>query len=590
MDDHSPANGFPQPPYTNRFGPAAVPQGRDDTTRYLCAAAHLDADYANEAIREFLVEDTRQVPPSAGLDVAAVLGEAVAARTRRKLRDIALLVLLCGFVFVGSPAVLGVWLAVAVLASVPLMRRALKKQGISPKIAGYVAGGAIVIALFVVLQQFIEGLRGDLGNGGSSSTSGLYPDYPGFPIEAPDNTGFVIGGILIVSAMLGVLVADRFVVWKHLTERFGRNRLSNSVPDVSERTIFQYSPDRFLTQLKRYSQPRPTIAAAPRDEPAQRTPGGPVSLTVYRDFVPFVGAGNLEEPWSIAVPLEPVPDVEPATELTTESLYAHIRTEIDALRATSSMMPGRRLGELAIGERVIVAADELIDHMADPSSTDFLRDPGVAPYTLVRRDRAQSIKTDPMEWARYFQCYQVETWDRDLVVSVFVHVAVGRDVLYVEWTPCLLRPIKKKFRAIDEMPRSSLRAFGQAMLDLARLPASVPGRLRHTFTFLRPLPQDAGAISPAMYGVSTNLRELAADSVVHNYFQLADIDRYLKTMESRLILAVARMLRAAGYSAASFEQQAATVVNNNVNIGGSVDGNVVAGTGNKVGGTPVPAK
>ena len=63
-------------------------EARDDTTRYLCAAAHLDHEFANEAIREFLVEDTRPVPASAGVDAAAVLGEAVAARTRRKLRDI----------------------------------------------------------------------------------------------------------------------------------------------------------------------------------------------------------------------------------------------------------------------------------------------------------------------------------------------------------------------------------------------------------------------------------------------------------------------------------------------------------------------
>ena len=65
---------------------------------------------------------------------------------------------------------------------------------------------------------------------------------------------------------------------------------------------------------------------------------------------------------------------------------------------------------------------------------------------------------------------------------------------------------------------------------------------------------------------------------VHNYFQLADVDRYLKMMESRLVLAVSRMMRAAGYSPASFDEQAATVVNNNVQIGGSVGGNVVVGS------------
>ena len=49
------------------------PVARDDTTRYLCAAAHLDSNYANRAIREFLNEETRAVPPSPGVDSATVM-------------------------------------------------------------------------------------------------------------------------------------------------------------------------------------------------------------------------------------------------------------------------------------------------------------------------------------------------------------------------------------------------------------------------------------------------------------------------------------------------------------------------------------
>lgn len=81
-----------------------------------------------------------------------------------------------------------------------------------------------------------------------------------------------------------------------------------------------------------------------------------------------------------------------------------------------------------------------------------------------------------------------------------------------------------------------------------------------------------------------SLRELAADQQVHNYFQLADVDRYLKMMESRFVLVVSRMMRAAGYSPASFDERVASVVNN-VQIGGSVRGTVVAGNANKVGDT-----
>ena len=39
---------------------------RDNTTRYLCAAAQLSEVYANTAIREFLVEPLRAIPPAPG--------------------------------------------------------------------------------------------------------------------------------------------------------------------------------------------------------------------------------------------------------------------------------------------------------------------------------------------------------------------------------------------------------------------------------------------------------------------------------------------------------------------------------------------
>ncbi|HEV2778437.1 MAG TPA: hypothetical protein VGX25_03460 [Actinophytocola sp.] len=570
VDDFTPPRGIPA------HGNGAAPPARDDTTRYLCAAMHMDPDYTNKAIREYLVEDTRPVPASPGVGAGEVLGEAVAARTRRKLRDIALILLLIGFLLVAPVELLGIWLVVAVLCSMPALARVLKGSGQSAAPTLYLVGGALAIGLLLVFGKDLLAALEDLVDPGPS-----YDDY-GY-VYAAESGGSVAGGLAIIVAMLGVLLADRLVVWKHLNERFWPNRLNRTAaPPLAERSVFQFSPDRFLAQLARYLNPRSTIANSATDEP-QRMPGGPVPLIVYRDFKPFVGAGVPEDPWSIAVPLERLPDAEPTAELTTDSLYAGIHDEIESLRAAASLAPGRRLRELAVSELVIVSADELIDHLNEPAAADFLRAPGLAPYTLVRRERAQAIKLDPLEWARYYQCYQVETWDRDLVVSVFIHVAVGRGALYVEWTPCVLRPLKKRYREIDQLPRSPLRPAGMALLDLSRLPVSIFGRIQHTLSCIRPLPRNRGAISPDMYGVSTTLRELAADRVVHNYFQLADIDRYLKMMESRLVLAVSRMMRTAGYSPASFDQQAATVVNNSVQIGGSVGGNVVAGSGNRVG-------
>jgi hypothetical protein len=555
----------------NGAGPGHLPRTRDDTTRYLCAAAHLDPDYANKAIREFLVEDTRPVPVTPGVDAAAVLGEAVAARTRRKLRDIALLLLLIAILFLAPTGLLVGWVVAAFLVAGAATAQSVQKVGAPVKPVVAVVGGALVV---VAVMMFGPQLMELLSSSGTDS-SGAY----GFEPEPSTSVGATVGVILVVAAMLAVLLADRFVVWKHLNQRFWPNRLSAQPLRSEARPVFEFSPNHLRDQLRRYTNPRVTMANLPADQPGQEPPA---PLIVYRSFVPFVGAGTPEDPWSIAVPLERLSGVEPTLELTTEALYAGIRAEVESLRGAGTLAPGRRLRELAVNEVVIASADELIDHLAEPSAADFLQRPGQPPFTMIRGDRVRSIRSDPLEWARYYQCYQVETWDRDLVVTVFVHVAVGRGALYVEWTPCVLRPIKMKYQRIDQMSRSPLRPVGQALLDLFRLPTSIPGRLAHTLTFMRPLPRDKGVLSPDMYGVSSSLRELAADRRVHNYFQLADIDRYLKMLESRLTLAVSRMMRAAGYSPASFDEQAAAVVNNNIHIGGSVSGNVVAGTGNKV--------
>jgi hypothetical protein len=581
-DDPTPPRGFPaaawpvleqRPPRHNGVWHAArAYQSRDDTTRYLCAAAHMDDDFADDAVREYLIEDTRPAPETPGVNVATVLAEAIAARTRRKLRDIGLILLMLGFCVLAPVAWVASWIVVACLVSVPSVLSAMKRRPSAAKMVLYVLGAVGGFAALSLLVPVLDLLPSD----GSSSSGYPFDSSPSYYNELPESTtdGWVVGTVVVMVAILAVVVADRFTVWRHLHDRFWPNRLTELTPWTRDRTLFQFSSDRQVAQLDRYANPRVTMKAGETD-------GAPVPVIVYRDFVPFVGAGVPVEPWSIAVPLKRLPDAEPTVELTTDSLYREIRGEVTSLREATGLTPGRRLLGLDLGEQVIVSADELVDHLADPTSTDFLGGIGVAPYSMVSRERADEIRTDPLEWARYYQCYRVETWDRDLVVTVFVHVAVGTGALYVEWTPCVLRPVKRKFQAIDTMPRSPWRPAWRAIVDLLKLPVSIPLRVRSVFSFLRPLPQDHGMVVPAAYGSAASLRELAADGDVHNYFQLADVDRYLKVMEGRLVLAVSRMMRAAGYSAAAFDEQAAAVVNNNVAIVGSA-GNVVVGSGNTV--------
>jgi hypothetical protein len=188
------------------------PPDRDDTTRYLCAAAHLDDDFADEAIREFLVEPTRAVPPTPGVHAGAVLAEAVAARARRKIRDGFLLVLLVLALFLFSGAALLTWLVVAVGVAFSGAVANVKADGGTPgpdlmrrliPMLGVLAIGGVVA--YVIIET--SGPSSDFGSSGDSA----------------DPAGVVLS-ILLMLALVVVLVADELTVWHHLNNRFGRGR------------------------------------------------------------------------------------------------------------------------------------------------------------------------------------------------------------------------------------------------------------------------------------------------------------------------------------------------------------------------------
>jgi hypothetical protein len=171
-----------------------VPQpavaGEDGTTRYLCAAAQLDPDFGDRSIAEYLVERVRAVPPSPGVDSAAVLREAVAARARRRLRDGVLLLLLLMFA-VTSPGSAVLWLIVALVgASITGAGK-----GISRRTSLVVL--AVTVCLFVVLQM------------GSTLLSFVFLDADAFG-QLPA-TGFTLTATLGL-LILTVLAADTFAV------------------------------------------------------------------------------------------------------------------------------------------------------------------------------------------------------------------------------------------------------------------------------------------------------------------------------------------------------------------------------------------
>ena len=470
-------------------------------------------------------------------------------------------------VFASWP-VLGLWAVIGLAVGLPslIIDATSTVKKLAPLLALVVVAGLIY-----------------LFTGDGSATPTDYLDTTG---TAPDETTAVVATVLSTVAALGLLlvfVIDELVVAKHINTRFRRGRrIGDVVVQPEQRQVLNFASRRSLAELDRHLRGPMEQPMAPSPTPTRngdRQP--PAAVVVSRGHNPFAGAGRRYQPWSLAVPLEPIPDKE-TVPLTAAALYQRIWTEVNALRGAPNLSPGGRFAEMRIAEQIVVSAEELIDH--DGAVVwDFLANYDTAPYPLLRPDRVRQLRDHPLEWARYYLCFQLKTWDRDFVVSTYLHLAVDAGTLYVEWTPCVLLPIRARYREIDARPVSSGPAIGQALTNLVALPATLPLRVVRLLSRIRPVPRQADLISADMFGAERSLREIAADTALRTYFQDADLERYVKVLENRFTLAVIHALREAGYSVAALEKRVESVANNTAFIGAQITGNLINGSGNNVG-------
>jgi hypothetical protein len=491
--------------------------GSDGPTRYLCAAAHLDPEFADAAIGEYLIEPTRAVPSSVGVDSAAVLRDAVAARFRRRVRDGVLLALALLFV-VTSPALALLWLVVSV--SVALTGAA--KRALSGILIIVAVGAVALILAFTLIPSLTFLLYAWLDS--SSSIAVLL-------------TMFL--GVLIV----GVLLTDELIVTDLTRSRFLSGQF---VADAKARPGWEL----FLRTLghAQFEHQLTRVADTDRRRGAQ----GQTEVTVYRGWRPFLGAGVPIHDRAYPLPLKPAESDEDGGGMadprafTVLELQNYLAGALADLRSSQSLVPSRRFSQLSICERVFIPVEQLIRNRNSPNMPPVLDDLGYPPMSHLPSQEARWLADAPQESARYYQCFAVEAWDRDLIVSCFVTAGTDNSTLYLEWTHCVLFPVDQRYRGIDEPDE-----FGpiQRALQLAvGFPASLLGRLASVMHRFRPIRERRGVIVPARYGASFSLRERAAQEKAHNYFQDADALRYMAVLEQALFRATGKFLEAHGYS------------------------------------------
>jgi hypothetical protein len=587
-DSHGPTQNHQQASAQRRWA-------ADGPTRYLCAAAHLDPEFATAAIGEYLIEETRAIPPSSGVDSVAVLRDAVAARYRRKVRDLVLLVLALSFLL-ASPLLAFGWFLVGFLVAVIGTVQRSELGDLRPSSVADVFNGYHAVRRNRVLVTLALALIGIVAILVLPGASYLIIDA----FRANSSSTGTLWALLFGALILGVLLTDELLV-AALTR--GRFQPTEFTPDPRERpgwemTLRTLGHSRFARQLAR-------VAEVDR----RGTVAGEAEVTVFRGWRPFLGAGEPLHDSEYALPLKPAKDsadsedggaaAEPRP-FTILELQHHLASRLAGLRSSHSLSPGRRLAELSIREQVFVPAEGLVRRFDDPSLLGVLTDLGHPPVSHLPSRVAQQLTDAPQELARYYQRYGVEAWDRDLNVTCYLTAGTNNQTLYLEWTHCVLFPIREQYRSIDEVDHSG--PVVRAVMQTVAFPASLITRLSAALHRFRPIRERNGVVAPARYGAGPTLREFAADSRARSYFQDADALRYMEVLEQGLFRGIGEFLKEHGYQVRdvldiardSAKQSVYNITGNQFNnssvvnrsmSGGSSTGTTAGGGGNNSGGS-----
>ena len=161
-----------------------------------------------------------------------------------------------------------------------------------------------------------------------------------------------------------------------------------------------------------------------------------------------------------------------------------------------------------------------------------------------------------------------------------MHYGLDERNLYVECTPCALRPVTQRYRNADGLSDSfSVPAFLDALGSWTVLPLTILHRFIHSVAELED--NYHGRDDVERFGAAMSLRELAASQYFADYVQESDVNRYAQILQTRIVRAIGAYLESCGLSSVEFMRQADTVAVNNVVLGGVHNSNF-GGRGNVV--------
>jgi hypothetical protein len=530
--DTATASG-PQIPTSLVDAASASSPDTTQVTRNLCAAAYNVPTFRNQVIHELVDRREHVLAPSFGVDVVAVVWHCLRARRIEAWREVAVLaVYLVAVLLQPGPTLLVAYVSAAVRAPHWRTERR-KRKGLTKKdpstswSAHYLP--VVVLALNAILGPLVYILM---------VIALMAPNTPVFTARSSDDSAFARVLTILVETTSGVALLILPVVFALIT--------------LAVRTVRERMGERIKTSDDlRPVLPLETFGALAR----LQGPFTPALLRLRRQQLKthlmyghdvFLGAGLEHSSWSFATHLRP----EKSEDAPREPLLKNDDV-IDAIRKG---MLGFRKTEAITGDR-----------LSDIVVTDFVYAPSGDP-TYVNEPDAREVAVKSDERVRHFLAIRVGSWDDDVIVSTFVRASTHGAILYLEVIVHVLLPVRSSYRkAVTRVERGANRF---ALLDIpANIARAIPWNtwwlIRSTGVAIREEFAKEGDSHPVF-----SVRHAAATWRHDHYFQRLDAERYIKTVERRIVSSIKDLLKEKKISADEFASAADQVINNGIMISG----------------------
>jgi hypothetical protein len=508
-------------------GPGGAQPPDASITRYLCAGAYLDAEFARAVIDEVVADPHRGVAPSPGVDVETVARHCIAAARRSVRRDVVIAVILLAIAVVAG--LRGV-LIVAWFCSIILVFRSLRSLArsdlpgaVSQILIFLLVSAVCAVGLLAQVARQRAGLDGLLGDVDRSG---------GVPVDS----GTLV--VLVVLALWVVAFLDRVTTYAVLAETL--------------------APDRFTRAREDF----PATSAAEQERLAYVGRAQGSALTVYSPRSGggrFVGFGAVVHAWTASCRLRAA-GLDGDPELDRVGVYSALRDAFASLAGPSGSRPG--------GSARIVTSDRIVVPGWLPSTHPFVDNPPLRPVAGVPAAVIADIAARAEGTETYYLAVHVPSLTGESAVTGLIHADTAAEVLSVDVALAVLPPVVAGYRSIDAMPPAGgivlARMLGASAMDVLRIVPAAPVNLaraarravtQRVTTLARP-----SAGRPDDLGARAGVRELGSRSAAAGGAQVFaedfEVTRAANLISRTVVDAVAARLATGGIDPADFTRTA----------------------------------